>query len=104
MVDDDTNMADNKKVLQSVQHELAALGDNHFLSLTDVLNKADVNYDAYIAALAIAHKGPNIILRCDMSDIFLNAYNPHVLHLWGGISTFNMSSMKLQQLCMFAVT
>ena len=35
-------------------------------------------------ALNISQKGPNVIWKRNVQDIFINACNLEVLHLWGG--------------------
>ena len=35
-------------------------------------------------ALKISQKGPNVILRRNIQDVFINACNLKGLHLWGG--------------------
>ena len=43
-----------------------------------------VSTDTYMAALSLASKGPNIILKRNPFDIFINPSNTQILQLWGG--------------------
>ena len=48
-----------------------------------LLEKINVNIDTYMAALNVLQRGPNIILRWNVDDAFLNACNHDILALWG---------------------
>ena len=40
--------------------------------------------DIYTDALNISQKGPNVILKRNVQDVFINACNLDFLYLWGG--------------------
>ena len=72
-----------KKILQAVQHELALLDDTTGSSIEDLLNRLNINTETYMNALQMSHEGPNIILKCNPKDVFINACNHDILNLWG---------------------
>ena len=53
------------------------------MSIPALLEKINVNIDTYMAALKVSQRGPNIILRRNVDDAFLNACNHDILTLWG---------------------
>ena len=73
-----------KKIFQAVQYELALLDDTTGVSIEDLFNRLNINTEAYVDALQISHKGPNIILKHNPKDVFINACNHDILNLWGG--------------------
>ena len=76
-------MENVKSVLQTVQNTFTA---------ADVCNKStphflqDINLDVeiYMDALKISQKGPNVILKQNPQDVFINACNHDILSLWRG--------------------
>ena len=62
------------------------------LTMADIQNNStqqllqDINIDmvTYIDALKISKMGPNVILKRNPQDIFINACNHNILSLWGG--------------------
>ena len=48
------------------------------------VTKSWIDLDTYMQALQILLKGHRIILQWNPCDIFINAWNWDVLHLWGG--------------------
>ena len=73
-----------KKLLLEVQHELALLDDTTGVSIEDLFSRLNINAETYMNALQISHKGPNIILKHNPKDVFINACNCDILNLWGG--------------------
>ena len=53
-------------------------------STQEFLQDIDLNVDTYMEALQISHKGPNIILKWNPQDVFINACNQDILSLWRG--------------------
>jgi len=53
------------------------------MTLEEICTKADIAKESYTAALAVAAKGKNIILRRRPCEQFVNGYNPVILQAWG---------------------
>ena len=53
-------------------------------SLEKVLDIINVTLNEYTEALKVSQKGTNIILKCNVQDVFTNACNVDILSLWGG--------------------
>ena len=74
-----------KDVLQKVQNVLSSIEiANEDLAFENLLQKFEIDLDTYMQALQISQKGHRIILQQNPCDIFINASNQDVLHLWGG--------------------
>ena len=81
----DDIITDAKKVLETVQNIIATTDINDpSLSQTDLLAANGLQVDIYMDVLKIFQKGPNVILKRNIQDVFINACNLEVLHLWGG--------------------
>ena len=81
----DDIITDAKKVLEAVQNVIATTDTNDpSLSVNDLLVANGLHVDIYMDALKISQKGPYVILKRNIQDVFINACNLDVLHLWGG--------------------
>ena len=58
--------------------------DTQDLSIDTVLKEVQIDLDEYIHSLQISQRGTNIILKCNVQDLFLNACNIDILALWRG--------------------
>ena len=77
-------ITDSKDILQMVQRFIS---NNHItqgMSLETILQNINVNLNEYTEALKVSHKGTNIILKCNVEDVFTNACNIDILSPWGG--------------------
>ena len=63
--DDEASISAAKQILEAVQITLGST-------------------ETYMAALSLASKGPNVILKRNPCDIFINPSNTEILQLWGG--------------------
>ena len=54
------------------------------MSLQDILLQLELGQQTYNTALQTSHRGPNVILKRNPQDVFLNACNQDILYLWGG--------------------
>ena len=82
--DDNKTLKNATKILKQVQHILSTsdlISQN--MSILALLEKINVNIHTYMAALQVLQCGPNIILRRNVDDVFLNACNCDILALWG---------------------
>ena len=68
----------SKKILEKVKNFLVELkaDDESDLSLGDLLNKLDINYNDYKSALQTSQKGEIVILKRKVSERNVNNYNP----------------------------
>ena len=57
---------------------------NEDLAIADLLQTVGIDLDIYMQVLQISQKGHRIILQWNPCDIFINACNLDVLHLWRG--------------------
>ena len=74
-----------KDILQKVQNFLSSTQiPNEDLMLADLLKNVEIDLDTYMQALQISQKGHRIILQQNPCDIFKNACNQDILHLWRG--------------------
>ena len=74
-----------KKILEVVQHELSAIDfDEQNVTLEDILKNTGLDIDTYMEALHISPKRPSVVLKRSPQDIYINACNRDILHLWGG--------------------
>ena len=77
-------ITDAKKMLEAAQHIITTTDTNDpSLSLDDLLADNGLHVDIYMDALKISQKRPNVILKSNIQDVFINACNLEVLHLWG---------------------
>ena len=69
----DDIITDAKKVLEAVQHIIATTDINDpSVSLDDLLECNGLHVDMYMDALKISQKGPNVILKRNIQNIFIN--------------------------------
>ena len=54
------------------------------ISLDERLSQANISVEEYTNNLKVAHRGINVILKRNPSDVFTNGCNLEVLKLWGG--------------------
>ena len=83
--DDDNETLNNAtKILQQIQHILSTsdLSSQNVL-IPKLLEKINVNINTYVATLKVSQHRPNVILRQNVDDVFLNACNHDILALWG---------------------
>ena len=82
--DNNETLNNATKILQQVQ-QMISTSDlrSQNMSIPALLEKVNVNIDTYMAALKVLQHGPNIILRWNVDDAFLNACNHDILALWG---------------------
>ena len=73
-----------KCILQKVQSFISNNDITEATSLETVLKNVNVNLNEYTEALKVSQKGTNIILKCNIEDVFTNACNVDILSLWGG--------------------
>ena len=52
------------------------------LSLTELLNKADVTETEYVDALETSCTGNIVVLQCEPHECCINNYNPSVMLAW----------------------
>ena len=72
-------------LLKSVQNILTAqLHMCATMTLDNILKDLNRDIEMYTNELCISQKGQNIILKCDVKDIFINAYNRDILAPWQG--------------------
>ena len=70
-------------LLKSVQNKLTAqLSMCATTTLDNILKDLNMDIETYTNALHISQKGQNVILKCDVKDIFINAFNRDILALW----------------------
>ena len=50
----------------------------------DSIQAIGVDINAYNNALQVSKRGTNIILKCNVQDVFINQCNRDILRLWGG--------------------
>ena len=83
-LDDNDHMIENAKpVLQTVQNTLITANIQN-KSTQEFLQDINLHVDTYMEALQISHKGPNIILKQNPQNVFINACNQDILSLWRG--------------------
>ena len=51
------------------------------MSLQDILLQLELSQQTYNTALKTSHRGPNVILKQNLQDVFLNACNQDILYL-----------------------
>ena len=72
-----------KSGLQTVQNTLTTANIQN-KSTQEFLQDINLHVDTYMEALQISHRGPNIILKQNPQDVFINACNQDILSLWRG--------------------
>ena len=72
-----------KSILQTVQNTLTTANIAN-KSTQEFLQDINLHVDTYMEALQISHKGPNIILKRNLQDVYINACNQDILSLWRG--------------------
>ena len=77
-------ISDAKFILQKVQSFISNNDITQATSLETVLQNVNLNLNEYMEALKVSQKGTNIILKCNIEDVFTNACNVDILSLWGG--------------------
>ena len=83
-LDDNDHMIENaKSILWTVQNTLTTTNIQN-KSTQEFLQDINLHVDTYMEALQISHKGPNIILKRNPQDVFINACNQDILSLWRG--------------------
>ena len=72
-----------KSVLWTVQNTITTANiQNKFTQ--EFIQDIDLHIDTYMEALQISQRGPNIILKLNQQDVFINAFNKDILSLWRG--------------------
>ena len=70
-------------VLCTVQNTLTTANIQN-KSTQEFLQDINLHVDTYMEALQISHRGPNIILKQNPQDVFINACNQDIISLWRG--------------------
>ena len=81
--DDEGSILAAKQILEAVQITLGTVDVNN-TTIEALCTQIGVSTDTYMAALSLASKGPNVILKRNPCDIFINPSNTEILQLWGG--------------------
>ena len=80
---DEGSILASKQILEAVQITLGTVDVNN-TTIEALCTQIGVSTDTYMAALSLASKGPNVILKSNPCDIFINPSNTEILQLWGG--------------------
>ena len=56
--------------------------DVHHKSTQQVLQEINLDVETYMGALKISQRGPNVILKQNPQDVFINTCNHDILSLW----------------------
>ena len=56
----------------------------HNKSTQQFLQDISLDVDTYMDALQISQRGPNVILKSNPQDVFINAFHNDILSLWKG--------------------
>ena len=54
------------------------------MTIDSILQGIGVDINVYTNALQVSKRGTNIILKCNIQDVFINQCNRDILILWGG--------------------
>ena len=81
--DQDKIVKNAKAVLQRVQNALTTT-DVYTISTQEFLQDINLDLKTYMDALQISQRGPNVILKWNPQDVFINACNKDILSLWKG--------------------
>ena len=76
-------MENAKSVLQTVQNALT-MADIHNMSTQHFLQEINLDVETYMDALKISQGGPNVILKLNPQDVFINPCNHNILSSWRG--------------------
>ena len=83
-IDDHDKIIENaKSLLQTVQNTLT-IANVHNKSTQHFLQEINLDVETYMDALKISQRDPNVILKWNPQDVFINACNHDILSLWGG--------------------
>ena len=83
MLDNDEGaISATKQILGTVQITLGTVDVNN-TTIEALCTQIGVSTDTYMAALSLASKGPNVILKRNPCDIFINPSNTEILQLLG---------------------
>ena len=82
-------MENAKSILQTVQNTLTT-ANVHKKSAQHFLQEINLDVETYMDEWKISQRGPNVILKQNPQDVFINACNHDILSLWRGMLTFNM--------------
>ena len=83
LVDHDKIVQNAKSLLQTVQNALTT-ANRHKKSTQQFLRDINLDVETYMDALQISQREPNVILKQNPRDIFINAYINDKLSLWRG--------------------
>ena len=72
-----------KSLLQTVQNTLTT-ANVHNKSAQQFLQDINLEVETYMDALQISQRGPNVILKLNLQDVFRSACNNDILSLWRG--------------------
>ena len=72
-----------KSLLQTVQNTLTTANVQN-KSAQEFLQDINLDVETYMDALQISRRGPNIILKQNPQDVFINACHHDILSLWRG--------------------
>ena len=72
-----------KSLLQTVQTTLTTANVQN-KSTEQFLQGMNLDVETYMDALQISQRGPNVILKWNPQDVFINACNNDILSLWRG--------------------
>ena len=76
-------MKNAKSLIQTVQNTLT-MADVLSKSTQHFLQEINLDVETYMDALKISPRGPNVILKQNPQDVFINAWNHDILSLWRG--------------------
>ena len=72
-----------KSLLQTVQNALTTT-NVHNKSTQEFLQDINLDVETYMDALQISQRGPNVILKQNPRDVFINSCNKDILSFWRG--------------------
>ena len=81
--DQDKIVKNAKSLLQTVQNALTTT-NVQTKSTQEFLQDINLDVETYMDALQISQRGPNVILKQNPQDVFINACNKDILSLWRG--------------------
>ena len=74
-----------RNILQKVQQFLSSIDmDIQDMTIDSIRQSIGVDLNAYNNALQVSKWGTNIILKCNVQDVFINPCNRDILILWAG--------------------
>ena len=84
LLDDHYKIAENaKSLLQTVQDALTTT-NVHNKSTQEFLQDINLDVETYMYPLQTSQRGPNVILKRNPQDVFINACNKNIMSLWRG--------------------